>query len=220
MPRKVVAVVAVVLLGGCAALRAQDPSAAAGHWSALGVMGPQEAGLLYHQRAGAPLDLRLAYAWGDVCGELDRATREAAVEASGPRLERAAREAGEREAWKLPLRQTLGGYDLQKGGFSTPLRKGAVVRFDRNDFCRQELLFLVAFRNGDDFAVLRLSEEAAKRLVRSNPARTVVHDVEVAPVGWQPGPPGPTLLVDVLRVRTRDALSDQVISDTALPEPR
>lgn len=211
------AVVAVVVLGGCATLRSGN--AAASHWSGLRVMGALEAGLLYHQRAGTPLDPRLAFAWGDVCGELDPAARAQAVAAAQPRLERAAREAWEQETWVLPLRQALGAYDLQKQGFPTDVRTGSVIRFDGSDFCRQDLSFLVAFRNGDAHAVLRLSEDGARQLVRSNPSRTVVHDLEVEVVGWQPGPPGPTLLVDIVRVRTRDAQSDRVVRDSALPEP-
>jgi len=221
MPMKVfAALVAILSLVGCATLRSGDPAASAAHWKALTILGPLEAGLLFHQRAGTAPDPRLAYAWGDVCGEPDRAAREEAVAAAGPRLEQAADDVEGKDAWRLPLRQTLGAYDLQKGGFATTLRTGAVIRFDRNDFCRQELLYLVAFRNGDDHAVLKLPEEAAKQFVRTNPVRSVVHDLEIEPVGWQPGPPGPTLLVQIVRVRTRDALSDQVIFDSALSGAR
>ena len=220
MPKLVIAaVVAILSLGACATVRT-DPAASAAHWQALTILGPIEAGLVYHQRSGTPADLRLAYAWGDVCGEPDREARDGIVAASGPRLKEAGDVAAGKAAWRLPLRQALGNYDLQKGGFATPLRTGAVIRFDRNDFCRQEVLYLVAFRNGDEHAVLRLSEEAAKQFIRANPARSVVHDLEVEPVGWQPGPPGPTLLVDIVRLRTRDALSERVIFDSALAEPR
>jgi hypothetical protein len=215
----IAAVAAVLSLGACAA-RQGDPAAAAAHWGALTVMGPLEAGLLYHERSGTTPDPRLAFAWGDVCGEPDRAAREELVAAAAPRLAQAARGVADREVWKLPLRQTLGAYDLQKGGFATPVRTGAVIRFDRSDFCRQEVLYLVAFRNGDAHALLKLSEDAAKQFVRANPSRTVVHDLEVEPVGWQPGPPGPTLLVDIVRIRTRDALGDRVLFDSALAEGR
>jgi hypothetical protein len=215
----IAAVAAVLSLGACAARQA-DPAAVAAHWGGLAVMGPLEAGLLYHERAGTPPDPRLAFAWGDVCGEQDRAARDELVAASAPRLAQAARGVGDREVWKLPLRQTLGAYDLQKGGFATPLHTGAVIRFDRSDFCRQEVLYLVAFRNGDAHSVLRLAEDAAKQFVRTNPSRSVVHDLEVEPVGWQPGPPGPTLLVDIVRLRTRDALGDRVLFDSALAEGR
>jgi hypothetical protein len=218
--KPIAALVAVLSLGACASVRPGDPGVATAHWKGLTILGPLEAGLLYHERAGTDPDLRLAYAWGDVCGEPDRVARDAAVAAAGPRLKEAAGEVGEAAAWRLPLRQTLGNYDLQRGGFATPLRTGAVIRFDRNDFCRQEVLYLVAFRNGDAHALLRLSEEAAKQFIRTNPARSVVHDLEVVPVGWQPGPPGPTLLVDIVRLRTRDALSDRVLFDSALASDR
>jgi hypothetical protein len=221
MPLKAIAaILATLTLGGCAAVRAGDDAAAAAHWRALTILGPLEAGLLYHRRSGTPPDPRLAYAWGEVCGEPDLAARDQALAAAGPRLEQASADVAERDAWRLPLRQTLGAYDLQKGGFATPVRTGSVIRFDRSDFCRQEVLYLVAFRNGDDHAVLRISEEAAKQFIRANSARSVVHDVEIEPVGWRPGPPGPTLLVDIVRVRTRDALSDKVLFDSALPGDR
>lgn len=212
------AVLVVLTLGGCAGLR--SGTATASHWSNLTVMGPQEAGLLYHERAGTPPDPRLAFAWGDVCGERDEAERAVALAAAQPRLEQAARAAWQRDSWVVPVRQTLGAYDLQKGGFTIGLRAGSVVRFDRSDFCRQDLAFLVAFRNGDAYEVLRIPEDVARQFVRANPARTVVHDLEVEVVGWQPGPPGPTLLVDIVRLRTRDAMGDRVIFDTALAEPR
>lgn len=214
MSKKVIAA-AVLALTACATGR--SGTAAASHWAALTVLGPLEAGLLFHQRSGTAAEPGLAYVWGDVCGEPDPRARAQAVRDAQPRLEQASRAAAARGAWVLPLRQTMGAYDLAKGGFTTGLRKGSVVRFDRSDFCRQDLSYLVAFRNGDDWSVLRLPEDAAVKFVRSNPARTVVHELEVEVVGWQPGPPGPTLLVDVVRLRTRDALSERVIFDSGAP---
>lgn len=218
MPKKAIAaVVAVLSLGACLTMR--TGSSSAGHWAALSVMGPLEAGLLYHLRSDTPPDPRLAFAWGDVCGEHDPAARSQALAAAQPRLAQAADAAGDKGAWVLPLRQTMGAYDLKKGGFGTGVQTGSVIRFDRSDFCREDLSFLVAFRNGNAYSVLHLSEDGARRFVRSNPARTVVHDLEVEVVGWQPGPPGPTLLVDIVRMRTRDTLTDRLLLDTALPEP-
>jgi len=219
MPTKVIAaVLAVLSLGACATAR--SGSAGASHWSALTVMGPLEAGLLYYQRAGIPPDPRLAFAWGDVCGEQDPAARSQALTAAQARLQQAALATADRDAWVLPLRQTMGAYDLKRGGFATGVQTGSVIRFDRSDFCRQDLSFLVAFRNGNAYSLLRLSEEGARHFIRTNTVRTVVHDLEVEVVGWQPGPPGPTLLVDIVRMRTRDTLTDRVVLDTALPEPR
>jgi len=202
----------LVSLTGCATVRSGEASSS--HWASLPVIGPLEAGLLYFERSGVPPDPRLVFAWGDVCGERDEEDRARAVAAAQPRLGEAADRVAGRRSWTVPLRQTLGNYDLLKGGFPTGLRQGAVVRFDRSDFCRQDLSFLVAFRNGDAYALLRIPEEDAKALVRSNPARTVVHDLEVEVVGWQPGPPGPTLLVDVVRLRTRDAVTGRVVYDS------
>lgn len=212
------AIVAVLTLGACASMR--DATAASRHWSGLTVMGPLEAGLLYHQRSDAPFDPRLAFAWGDVCGEKDEAARAQALAAAQPRLRAAATEAAEKASWALPLRQALGAYDQRRGGFPTVIHKGSVIRFDGSDYCREGLSFLVAFRNGDRFALLPLADDGARQLVRANPARTVVHDLEVEVVGWQPGPPGPTLLVDILRFRTRDAQSDRVLYDSYLAGER
>ncbi len=211
--KRFVAAVAVLSLTACAT--AQTGAASASHWAGLPIIGPLEAGLLYHDRAGTPPDRRLVFAWGDVCGERDEQARAQAVLAAQPRLAAAARRVAEQVTWDIPLRQTLGNYDLQRGGFSTGIRQGSVVRFDRSDFCRQDLTYLVAFRNGDAYSTLRIPEEDAKRLVRTDPSRTVVHDLEVEVVGWQPGPPGPTLLVDIVRLRTRDAQRDQVVFDSA-----
>ena len=209
----------LVLAAGCASLRGGAKGDPAAHWAGLGVLGPLEAGLLYHLDASADPDPRLALAWGDVCGERGEAERQAAVQAAGPRLAAASKAAWGRATWTMPVRQQLGSYDLQRRGFPTGIRTGSVIRFDRDDYCREDLTFLVAFRNGDDFSTLKVSEDGARRFVRGNTLRTVVHDLEVEVVRTQPGPPGPTLLVDIVRMRTRDALSDRVILDTALPEP-
>ncbi|MBK9517788.1 MAG: DUF4852 domain-containing protein [Anaeromyxobacter sp.] len=211
------ALATLLLLGGCASLRGRSDPAA--HWAGLAILGPLEAGLLYGLRTSADPDPRLALAWGDVCGERDEAARQAAMAASRPRLEAATRQAWKHETWTMPVRQQLGAYDLQRRGFPTGVRNGSVIRFEGADFCRQGLAFLVAFRNGDKFSTLKVSEDGARQFVRGNSLRTVVHDLEVVVVGTQPGPPGPTLLVDVVRMRTRDALSERVIFDTALPEP-
>jgi hypothetical protein len=206
-------VTACLLLAGCAA-----PSAAA-HWAALPVLGPLQAGLLYQREGLVPPDERLAFALGDVCGERDETARRDAVVAARPRLERAFWEASTRPAWTIPLRQVMGSYDPQHGGFTIGLHTGSVVRFDRSDFCRQDLTYLVAFENGDAYGFLRLPEADAVRFVRANPARAVVHDLEVEVTGAQPGPPAPTLLVRITRRRTRDAASGRVLADTGLSEP-
>jgi hypothetical protein len=208
---RMAAAVAVCSMMGCATGRA---GAGDGHWASLPVLGPLEAGLLYYDRSDTPPDPRLVFAWGDVCGVVDEEERAQAVTGAQPRLRQAAKRVDGKASWLVPLRQSLGNYDIRRGGFPTGIRQGSVVRFDRGDFCHQELGFLVAFRNGDATSLLRIPEEEAKQLVRTNPGRAVVHDLEVEVVGWQPGPPGPTLLVDIVRVRTRDAQSGRVVYDS------
>jgi len=118
----------------------------------------------------------------------------------------------------VPLRQALGPWNPARGSFSTGLRNGATVRFDRSDYCRQDLGFLLAFTNGDEFSALRLSEAEARGLIRANAGRLVRHDLEVEVVGARPGPPAPAVLVRILRRRTLDGLSERVLADDG-PEP-
>jgi len=206
-------VCALFLLGACATPRTREASLA--HWAALPVLGALQVPILYHQAAGTPLPADQLTSWyGDVCGEHDAAARPAAEAAARASLARAVGEAGRSERWLVPLRQTLGSWDAQRGGFATSLRTGGVVKFDPSDYCKQPLTYLLAFENGSDFSLLRLSEERSKQFIRANLTRTVVHELEVEVRRVQAGPPAPTVLVRILRLRSKDAVSGAVLADT------
>lgn len=216
--RVVETVSALLLLGACATTSTREASPA--HWASLPVLGALQAPILYHQAAGTPLPADQLISWyGDVCGERDAASRPAAEAAARASLARAVTEAGRSGRWLVPLRQTLGAWDAQRGGFPTSLRTGGVVRFDPSDYCKQPLTYLVAFQNGDDYSLLRLSEEQAKQFIRANLTRTVVQELEVEVLRVQAGPPAPTVLVRILRARAKDALSGAVLADTGI-DPR
>jgi len=209
---------ALLLLGACAttAPSGTDPA----HWAALPVLGALQVPILYHQASGTPLPAdRLIHWYGGVCGEKDAAARPAAEAAARASLARAVSEAGRAGRWVVPLRQTLGPYDAQRGGFTTSLRTGGVVTFDPSDYCRQPLTYLLAFENGDRWSLLRLSEERARQFVRSNLTRTVVHELEVEVSRVQAGPPAPTVLVRIVRLRSKDAVGGAVLVDTGV-DPR
>jgi hypothetical protein len=211
-------VCALVLLGACATTSPRESSAA--HWAALPVLGALQVPILYHQAAATPLPADQLISWyGDVCGERDAGSKPAAEAAARASLARAVAEAGRATRWLVPLRQTLGSYDPQRGGFATSLRTGGVVRFDPSDYCKQPLTYLLAFENGSDFSVLHLSEERAKQFVRANLTRTVVHELEVEVSRVQAGPPSPTVLVRIVRLRAKDAVNGAVLADTGV-DPR
>jgi hypothetical protein len=186
------------------------------HWAALPVLGALDVALLYHARSGtAPPSARLAHWYGEVCAAPDAAAREQAALAAGPMLDEAARRAAGTRRWVVPVNQTLAGYDLGRGGFATNLRRGTVVPFDRFAYCRQDLAYLVLFENGQDFALLPVAEDRARAFVRSSASRKVVHDLEVEVTGAQPGPPSPTLVVRIVRIRTRDAVTGRILAEHA-----
>jgi len=206
---------ALLLLGACATTGPREPAPA--HWASLPVMGALQVPILYHRAAGTPLPAEQLLSWyGDVCGERDAAARPAALATARASLSRAVADAGRAERWLVPLRQTLGSYDAQRGGFATSLRTGGVIRFDPSDYCKQPLTYLLAFANGDDYALLRLSEDRARQFVRANLTRMVVHELEVEVTRVQEGPPAPTVLVRIGRLRTKDALSGAILADTGV----
>jgi hypothetical protein len=199
----------LLLLAACATAPARLPPP-----ESLPVLGPLEAAVLYHDRSGTPLPAdRLAHWYGEVCAERDPEARRAAVAEVRPRLLAEARRAAATPLWRVPLREALGLYDLARGGFATSLKAGAVVRFDSFRYCRQELEYLVLLENGASYAFLPLPEAHAKRLLRTNPGKQVVHELVVEITGAQPGPPAPTLRARIRRLVTRDATSNREIAD-------
>lgn len=179
------------------------------------LLGPLEAALLFHQHAKtvAPED-RLVSWYGEVCGERDRDARAAAAKVAREPLGRAARTAAFTSRWRVPLRQTFGGYDLAKEGFSTPLKDGAVIRFGASSYCGEPLTYLVAFENGGEHALVRVPKERALDFVRASPGREVVHDLEVEVVRALPGPE-PVLVVKIVRMRTVDAKRRTLVADSS-----
>ncbi|WP_242393196.1 hypothetical protein [Anaeromyxobacter oryzisoli] len=208
---KIAVAVTASLLASCAAVAPRPPRAA----FEGPVLGPLQTALLYHQRTGTRSpDDRLVHWFGEVCGELDPAARRAAIARSRSSLDEASEAAAATARWVVPVEQTLGGYDLAAGGFATSLRAGAVIRFDRGDYCDEDLRYLLVFKNGDHFASVNVPRERALAFVRGNPARRVVHDLEVEVVGAQAGATAPALVVDILAVRTRDAATGAVLAES------
>jgi hypothetical protein len=185
-----------------------------GHFASLPALGGVQAALLYHQREGTPApEADLVEAWGETCGDRDPVAKEVAERGARAALAQAREELAGSRRWMLPLRQTLGGYDRQRGGFPTTVRTGAVVKFDRIGFCRPDVAYAVAFLNGDDFAILKVPEAEAVELVRASPSREVLHELEVEVVGARPGPPAAVVVVRILRMRTRDLARRTVLAD-------
>jgi hypothetical protein len=196
--------VLAVLLPAVAA-RAEEPAP---------VLGPLEAALLFHDQAhtSAPED-RLVSWYGEVCGEQDRDARAAAARAAREPLRRLAHQAAFTERWRIPLRQTLGGYDLTREGFPTTLHTGAVIRFGAASYCGEPLTYLVAFENGDEHAMVHVPKARALDFVRQSPGREVVHELEVEVVRARPGPE-PVLVVRIVRMRTLDARRQTLVADS------
>jgi hypothetical protein len=201
----------------CACASTAPRAAAPAHWASLPVLGALQVPILYHRLAETPLPADQLLAWyGDVCGEAAPEARATAAAARRPLLAKAEAEAARTTRWVVPLRQALGSYDAALGGFPTTIRTGGVVKFDPSDYCKQPLTYLVAFLNGDDYGVLKLPEAQAKRFVRANFGRTVVHELEVEVRRVQAGPPAPTVLVEIHRLRTKDAVSGLVLWDSGV----
>jgi hypothetical protein len=201
---------AVALLLASCAVVAPPGSGARGERP---VLGPLEAALLYHQRTATRAPDALVSWYGEVCGELDPAARRDAAERARVSLSQAGATAADTARWRVPIRQSLGGYDLRQGGFTTSLREGAVVRFERGEYCNEDLRYLLVFRNGGAFAQLDVPRERALELVRSNPTRTVIHELEVEVVGAQ-RVPAPALILNIVALRTRDAASGTLLAES------
>ncbi|BDG05448.1 hypothetical protein [Anaeromyxobacter oryzae] len=208
------AVLAAVLLASCAAVPAPRPTPPSVPMSDRPILGPLQTALLYHQQTATPApDDRLVSWYGEVCGELDPAARRAAAERARASLSQASAEAAATARWLVPVSQALGGYDLAVGGFPTSLHEGAVVRFGTGDYCNEELGYLVVFKNGGAFSSVAVPREQALEFVRTNPARRVVHELEVEVVGAQAAP-APALVVNIVALRTRDAVTGSVLAES------
>ena len=210
---RTIALAAAVLLSGCATPGPAPVGAAGGPPPVLHAL---EAGLLWHSLARAPVPPGLAGAFGEVCGEVGEAARQEAIEGAAEKLAQARRDVEATPRWIIPLRQTLGGYDLKRGGFEVNLRTGGVVRFDKFDFCQQPLAFLVAFGNGDEYQFIPVADEVARAFVRADRDRAVELAVVVEPQHAQEGAP-PVLVVRIVGVTLKAAPGGTVLGRRGEP---
>lgn len=190
------------------------PAARAAGGAETPTLGPLEVALLYHQRSRsvAPEDKLVSW-FGEVCGEKEPAARAEAKKLALAPLRTAAHEASFTTRWRVPVRQTLGGYDVTRGGFPTSFRAGSVVRFGPNAYCHEDLSYLLVFENGDEHGVVALAKDRALDFVRTNPSREVVHELEVEVVSAQ-REPAPALVVRIVRMKTVDARRQTLVADS------
>jgi hypothetical protein len=201
---------AALLLAACAttpAGKASEP------WTAAEPLGPLQVALLYHQRSATPAPPALSLAWRELCQVGGVEAQADAVTGAAARLAKESERVAATPRWQVQVRQQLGGYDLQRGGFHSVLKAGAVIRFDPFNFCFRELRYLLAFRNGGAHAILPLDQGAAKGMLRRDPSRAVIIDLMVEPVATQVENEEPTLVVDIRRLRVTDA-TGAVLLDT------
>ncbi len=207
---------AALLLAGCAAgTWSSSPDAEARRWDGLPRLGPIQVALLYHRVSGIPAPAS-ALARAEPLGCAPRDDRDRTAPGSGAAGQLRADEAavaGTRR-WLLPLRRTLGAYDMVLGGFPTGLRDGAVVAFAGPDYCGEPLDYRVALTNGGAFGLLPIDAGAAVRLIRDSPSREVEQDLEVEVTGAQPVGGRPVLLARIRRLRSRDAATGAILSST------
>jgi hypothetical protein len=210
--KRTILAAAALLLAACATATAggaRDP------WSAAEPLGPLQVALLYHQRSSTPAPLALALAWPDLCQARGVEAQGQAVAGAKARLDAEAKRVDATERWQVQVRQPLGPYDLQRHGFQTVLRAGAVIRFDAYAYCFRELRYLLVFRNGGAHALLPLDEEGARRLLRRDPSKSVTIDLMVEPVATQVEDGEPALVVDITRLRASDGTGSLLLDTGA-----
>jgi hypothetical protein len=201
---------AALLLAACATTsngKAYDP------WAATAQLGPLQVALLYHQRTATTPPPALSLAWRELCQVGGAEAQTEAVKRASSRLAVEADRVAAEPRWQVQVRQPLGPYDLQSGGFHSVLKAGSVIRFDPFNYCFRELRYLLAFRNGGSHAILPLEEAAAKALLRRDPTRAVTIDLMVEPVATQVEHGEPILVVDITRLRVTDG-TNTVLLDT------
>jgi hypothetical protein len=222
-------VTAALLLAACATPSSSDRAPTAGaaapavtisSWDRLPVLDALDTALLYHQHSDAPLPTEaLAFALPGVCGVVEEDARKEAVDGSWARLVKARRAVAERRRWLITLQQSLGGYDLVRGGFPTGLTREAGPRFGGAQYCFQgDMNYAVGLANWKDFGLFPMPGDRAREFVRSNSLRSVIEDLEVEAAGAEAAPL-PVLLVRILRLRVRDAQTGALLIDTGAPAP-
>jgi hypothetical protein len=139
------------------------------------------------------------------------------VDGSWDRLLQAQKAAAGRPRWRITLQQSLGGYDMVRGGFPTGLTRESGPRFGGAQFCFQgDMNYAVGFANWKAFDLFPLDGERARTFVRSNGLRSVIEDLEVEAAGAEAAAT-PLLLVRIVRLRVHDAQSGAQLVDTGPP---
>jgi hypothetical protein len=204
------------LLAGCATAGGSAPGP--GGWTGLAPLQALDTAILYHQAAeGSPPDAALALAMPGVCEGMGAESRREILDVTWVRLKQQKAKVLERRSWLITLQVSLGGFDLQRGGFPTLLTRESGPRFGSTDFCGYpDLRYAVALVNWKNFSLIRLSEERAIQFIRVNGLRAVTEELEVEIQGVE-ATPTRTLLVRVVRLRVRDVVTGAMLVDTGDP---
>jgi hypothetical protein len=219
--------IAALLASGCAAAgrtAAGDasPAPAAGGpataWGDLEPLGPLATALLFHQRISIPYpEEALAGALPGVCRVADPEARKEALDGAWERLRQADRDARARRRWLVSMPIALGGYDFGRAGFPTGLTLDGGPRYGRLQYCGAEgLHYGVDLVNWKAYDLVPVPEGRARDFVRANMQRQVDLDLEVEPVGAEPGATR-VVLFRITGLRVRDAVGGEVLGELGRP---
>jgi hypothetical protein len=194
---------------------ATTPEAEA-HWAALKPLGALEVAFVHQQLADEPEPTEaLASALPGVCGITDDAKKQEALEGAFARVSDGIKEAVATRRWRIQLTTELGGYDFPHAGFLTGLTEDAGPTYGRGDYCWQPVELSVVLQNWSDYALVAVPRERAIPFARGNQQRVVQQELEVEVVGARAGPPK-AVVVRILRLRLKDAVSGAWLADTGL----
>jgi hypothetical protein len=214
---------AALLAAGCATagrtaggLDAATPAAAgpATTWDRLEPLGPLATALLFHQRVSVPYpEEELAGSLPGVCRVVEPEARKEALDGAWERLRQADRAARARKRWLVSMQVALGGYDFGRAGFPTGLVRDGGPRYDRLQYCGAEgLSYGVDLVNWKAYDLVPVPDARARAFVRANMQRQVDLDLEVEPVGGEPGPVR-VVLFRITGLRVRDAVGGEVLGE-------
>jgi hypothetical protein len=111
------------------------------------------------------------------------------------------------------MQVALGGYDLGRAGFPTGLTRDGGPRHGRLQFCGAEgLSYGVDFVNWKAYDLVPVADARARAFVRANLQRHVDLDLEVEPVGTEPGDTR-VVLFRITGLRVRDAVGGEVLGE-------
>jgi len=217
------AILAALLTAGCAmAGRTTDSDATtlevadgpATVWSQLEPLGPLTTALLFHQRASVPYpEEELVKSLPGVCRVLEPEARKEAVDGAWERLRQADRAARARKRWLVSMPMALGGYDFARAGFPTGVGRDGGPRYGRLEFCGQDgLSYGVDLVNWKSYELVQVPEDRARAFVQANLQRQADLDLEVEPVGVEPGDVR-VVLFRITGLRIRDAVGGEVLAE-------